>query len=81
MGWPTTAPLAADRGHRRRRGSSPARGSGVGLLAVSVLRGTFDDAIPAILLAIEPWFLLGGFAYGGMVVHQRNRTPSDILSH
>lgn len=54
---------------------------GVGLLAVSVLRGTFDDEIPAILLAIEPWFLLGGFAYGGMVVHERNRTPSDILSH
>jgi len=54
---------------------------GVALLAVSVLRGTFDDEIPVILLAIEPWFLFGGFAYGGMVVHQRNRTPSNILSH
>jgi len=54
---------------------------GVALLAVSVLRGTLDDEIPAILLAIEPWFLLGGFAYGGMVVHQRNHTPSDTLSH
>lgn len=38
----------------------------------------FDDDTPAILLAIEPWFLVGGLVYGGMVVHQRNRTPTPL---
>lgn len=51
---------------------------GVALLAVSLLRGMFDDDTPAILLAIEPWFLVGGLVYGGMVVHQRNRTPTPL---
>lgn len=54
---------------------------GVALLAVSLLRGTFDDETPVILLAIEPWFLLGGFAYGGMVIYQRKHNSSGILSH
>lgn len=41
---------------------------GLTLLGVELLRGTFDGQTPAILLAIEPWFVLGGVAYGGMVV-------------
>jgi hypothetical protein len=53
---------------------------GLTLLGVSLLGGTFDERTPAILLAIEPWFLLGGLAYGGLTLHQRPcmNTPSNL---
>lgn len=44
---------------------------GLTLLGVSVLRSTFDGQTPVLLLAIEPWFLIGGLAYGAMVLRQR----------
>jgi Protein of unknown function (DUF3995) len=52
---------------------------GVTLLGVSLVGGTFDEQTPTILLAIEPWFLLGGLAYGGLTLHQRPgmNTPSS----
>jgi hypothetical protein len=51
---------------------------GLTLLAVSLLQGTLDQQTPLVLLAIEPWFLLGGLAYGGLTLHQRPglSTPS-----
>lgn len=44
---------------------------GLTLLGVSLLDRTFDEQAPAVLLAIEPWFVLGGVAYGGMALSQR----------
>ncbi len=44
---------------------------GLTLLGGSVLSGTFDEQAPLVLLAIEPWFVLGGLAFGGMVRSQR----------
>ena len=44
---------------------------GLTLLGLSVLRSTFDGQTPVLLLAIEPWFLIGGLAYGAMVLRQR----------
>ena len=44
---------------------------GLTLLAVSLLQGTFDAQMPLVLVAIEPWFLLGGLAYGGLTLNQR----------
>jgi hypothetical protein len=48
------------------------------LIVLSLLDGTFDQQTPAILLAIEPWFVLGGVAYGGLTLGQRRRdVPAD----
>jgi len=44
---------------------------GLTLLGVSLFRGTLDRETPALLLAIEPWFVLGGLAYAGMALSQR----------
>jgi len=38
---------------------------GLALLAVGVLRGE-GSATPLLLLAIEPWFVIGGIAYAGL---------------
>ena len=43
------------------------------MLGVSVLSGTFDEQMPVVLLAIEPWFVLGGLAFGGMTLSQRKK--------
>lgn len=55
---------------------------GLTLLGASVLSGTFDEQAPLVLLAIEPWFVLGGLAFGGMTLSQR-KTPAvvDSLPH
>jgi hypothetical protein len=53
---------------------------GLTLLAVSVLRGTFDAQTPMILVAIEPWFVLGGLAYGAMAFVQRRASPAVVLT-
>ncbi len=50
---------------------------GLILLGVSSFGSTFDDLPPAILLAIEPWFVIGGLAYGGMALSQHRRPVSD----
>lgn len=75
--------LAMDRGSQRVRRwllVAAAAGSvmlllrgavGLTLLAVSELDGRPDEKTPAILIAIEPWFVLGALAYGGMVLAQR----------
>lgn len=47
---------------------------GLVLLSVDLLRGTYDRATPPLLVAIEPWFVLGGIAFGGMV-WQLTRRP------
>lgn len=39
---------------------------GLTLLALDVLGGGLDRQVPALLLAIEPWFVIGGVAYLGM---------------
>lgn len=46
---------------------------GVTLLALDVLGGGLDRQVPILLLAIEPWFVIGGCAYLGMAaaVHRR----------
>jgi cytochrome b subunit of formate dehydrogenase len=44
---------------------------GLTLLAASLVQGTLDERTPPILLAIEPWFVLGGLAYGGLTLHHR----------
>ena len=46
---------------------------GLTLLGVSVLSGTFDEQMPVVLFAIEPWFVLGGLAFGGMTLSQRKK--------
>jgi len=46
---------------------------GLTLLGASRLSGTFDGQVPLVLLAIEPWFVLGGLAFGGMALSQRRR--------
>ncbi len=46
---------------------------GLTLLGASVLSGTFDEQAPLVLLAIEPWFVLGGLAFGGMALSQRKK--------
>ena len=48
---------------------------GLALLGVSALNGAPDEQTPAVLLAIEPWFVLGGLAFGEMVLNQRRRPP------
>lgn len=53
---------------------------GLTLLVVSLLDGTFDDQAPVVLLAIEPWFVLGGVAYGGMALGQRRRRSTGTAS-
>lgn len=40
---------------------------GVALLGVAALTGELDEQTPLVLLAIEPWFVLGGLAFGGLV--------------
>lgn len=54
---------------------------GLTLLAVSAMQGNFDRQTPAILLAVEPWFVLGGLAYAGLALHQRKRANAGLLSH
>ena len=54
---------------------------GLTLLGVELLKGTFDEQTPAVILAIEPWFVVGGLAYGGMAVHQRKAAPTNNPSH
>ncbi len=46
---------------------------GLALLGASVLGGTSDEQAPLVLLAIEPWFVLGGLAFGGMALSQRKQ--------
>lgn len=46
---------------------------GLTLLGVSLLDGAPDQQTSAVLLAIEPYFLLGGLVFGGMVLNQRRR--------
>lgn len=41
---------------------------GVTLLAVDALTGSRNEPSPPLLLAIEPWFVLGGIAYLGMAI-------------
>lgn len=55
---------------------------GLTLLGAGVLSGTFDGQTPVVLLAIEPWFALGGLAFGGMALSQRKQ-PAIVgaLSH
>lgn len=53
---------------------------GSALLAVDALQGRFDTRSPAILLAIEPWFLLGGCAYGAVTLTQRKPHPAGVVS-
>lgn len=50
-------------------------GVGLVMLAVSALNGTFDEQTPAVLVAIEPWFLAGGVAFAWMVSRQRRALP------
>lgn len=57
------------------------RGSvGLALFGVSLLNGTFEERTPPVLLAIEPWFVLGGLAYGGMALHLRKGRAAGLLS-
>jgi hypothetical protein len=49
---------------------------GMALLATDVGRGAFDTQIPPVLLAIEPWFLLGGVAFALMVRERRGEVRS-----
>jgi hypothetical protein len=51
---------------------------GLVLLFADVVRGTHDPATPALLVAIEPWFVVGGIAYGGMAwaAHHEETTSS-----
>ena len=50
-------------------------GLGLTLLGVGMLSGTSDGQVPLVLLAIEPWFVLGGLAFGGLVLSHR-REPA-----
>ncbi len=54
---------------------------GLTLLGVSLFRGTLDQETPALLLAIEPWFVLGGLAYAGMSLSQRSGSDTGTMSH
>lgn len=47
---------------------------GLTLMSADLLRGTYDRATPALLVAIEPWFVLGGIAYGVMAWQVSKRT-------
>ena len=51
---------------------------GLTLLAVNVLQDRFDPQTPTILLAIEPWFVLGGLLYGIMALTQRRASPPSV---
>ncbi|MBA2310323.1 MAG: DUF3995 domain-containing protein [Pseudonocardiales bacterium] len=54
---------------------------GLTLLGVGLLTGTFDQQTPAVLLAIEPWFVVGGIAYGALVVDSAgcpDRHPTSL---
>jgi amino acid transporter len=48
---------------------------GTALLAIGSGGGVLDGQTPPILLAIEPWFVLGGLAYGLMVREQHTAVP------
>ena len=54
---------------------------GLTLLGVSLFRGTLDRETPALLLAIEPWFVLGGLAYAGMALSQRRGSDTGTMWH
>ena len=49
---------------------------GLGLLGAAMLDGQSSGQTPVILLAIEPWFVLGGMAFGGLVLSQRRQPPA-----
>ncbi len=49
---------------------------GLTLLGVSLLDRSYEDT-PMILLAIEPWFVLGGLVYVAMVLDQRAALPAS----
>ena len=52
------------------------------LLGASVLSGAFDGQTPVVLLAIGPWFVLGGLAFGGMALSRRKKPAFvDATSH
>lgn len=54
---------------------------GLALLGARMFSGTSDEQTPLVLLAIEPWFVLGGLAFGGMAFSQRKqRTDVEVLS-
>lgn len=44
---------------------------GIALLAIDLGAGVLDGQTPPILLAIEPWFVLGGLTFGLMAREQR----------
>lgn len=46
---------------------------GLSLLAAGTSSGASDEPVPLVLLAIEPWFVLGGLAFGGLVRSRRRR--------
>ena len=53
---------------------------GLTLLVVDLLQGRVEEQIPPVLLAIEPWFVLGGLAYAGLAIHQRTLLAPATLS-
>lgn len=82
VGRPADAPLADDRLNASLRRPPPfAESWGLTLLGVSLLRGTLDQETPALLLAIEPWFVLGGLAYAGIALSQRRGSDRGAMSH
>jgi hypothetical protein len=55
-------------------------GLGLTLLGISALDDAPDEPFPGILLAIEPSFVLGGLAFGGMVLdHRRGAGAGDLV--
>ena len=51
---------------------------GLTLLAVSMLRGRSDPQVPGVLLAVEPWFVMGGLAYGAVALAHRQAPPAVV---
>jgi hypothetical protein len=49
---------------------------GVTLLVIDELGGAPGGRPPAVLLAIEPWFVLGGLAYAGLAWSLRGRAAA-----
>ena len=49
-------------------------------LGISLRRATFDEQTPAVLLVVEPWFVLGGLAYGGMALDQHKALAAGAPS-
>jgi hypothetical protein len=53
---------------------------GVTLLGAGLLSGSHDEQTPWLLLAIEPWFVLGGLAFGGLALSQRRQAGAHRLA-